>query len=195
MIGPLTAIRSSAPKAVPPTSSHDFPGAGEALDGSYRLDVNRAQQTYNGAPDPQPPNVTTWWAFRTACTPTSCVATGALLDDADHQKASPIGGDKPLVLDFHNGGWQSRPDQVTFACLGPGPDAAPAQQTTTQQIWLQQAQGALRGTMTVNVDSDECGQKGAKIEIPAVAARVSDVPPAVLVPGPPVAAPTSPPGR
>ena len=58
-----------------------FPGAGEALDGSYRIDVNREQQTYNSTPDPQPPNVSTWWAFRTACTPKSCVATGALLDE------------------------------------------------------------------------------------------------------------------
>lgn len=42
---------------------------GEALDGSYRVDVNREQQTYNGSPDRRPPNVNTWWAFRTACAP------------------------------------------------------------------------------------------------------------------------------
>ena len=190
IIGPLTAIRSSAPKAVPPTSSHDFPGVGEALDGSYRLDVNRAQQTYNGAPDPQPPNVTTWWAFRTACTPKSCVATGALLDDADHAKLSAAGGQKPVVLDFRNGAWQSRPETMLFACLGP--DGAPAKQTTTQVIWLQHAHGALRGTMTVTVESNECSQQGATIEIPAVAARVAEVPPGVEVPSPPSTTPPAP---
>jgi serine/threonine-protein kinase len=191
--GPLTAIRSSAPKAAPPTSSHDFPGAGEALDGSYRIDVNREQQTYNSTPDPQPPNVSTWWAFRTACTPKSCVATGALLDE--HGKLSP-GGEKPVVLDFRNGAWQSRPETMLFACLGP--DGAPAKQTTTQVIWLQQSHGALRGTMTVTVESNECSQQGATIEIPAVAARVAEVPPGVEVPSPPsttppALAPTTPP--
>ena len=52
------------------TTSRNFPGPGEALDGSYRVDVNRTEQTYNSTPDPQPPNVSTWWAFRTSCTPT-----------------------------------------------------------------------------------------------------------------------------
>jgi hypothetical protein len=77
----------------------------------------------------------------------SCVATGALLDDADHAKLSAAGGQKPVVLDFRNGAWQSRPETMLFACLGP--DGAPAKQTTTQVIWLQHAQGALRGTMEV----------------------------------------------
>ena len=34
---------------------------------------------------------------------------------------------------------------MLFACLGP--DGAPAKQTTTQVIWLQHAQGALRGAV------------------------------------------------
>jgi serine/threonine protein kinase, bacterial len=191
--GPMTAIRSSAPAAAPTTTtttSHNFPGPGEALDGSYRVDVNRVEQTYNKTPDPQPPNVSTWWAFRTACTPTECVATGAMLDDNDHQKLSPAGGDKPLVLDFRDGAWQSRPDKMLFACLGS--DGSPAQQNTTQAIRLQLLDGALSGTMTVTVDSDECGQQGATIEIPAIAAHVAQVPPGVEVPGPPTVTPPEP---
>jgi serine/threonine protein kinase, bacterial len=189
--GPMTAIRSSAPAAVPTTpSTHNFPAPGEALDGSYRVDVNRAQQTYNSTPDPQPPNVSTWWAFRTSCGPTACIATGTMLDDNDHQNLSPAGGDKPLVLDFRDGAWQSRPEKVTFACLGP--DGAPAKQTTTQNIRLEQSHGALRGTMTVKVNSDECNQQGATIEIPAVAAHVGEVPPGVEVPSPPPIAPPEP---
>jgi serine/threonine protein kinase, bacterial len=191
--GPMTAIRSSAPAAAPTTTtttSHNFPGPGEALDGSYRVDVNRVEQTYNKTPDPQPPNVSTWWAFRTACTPTECVATGAMLDDNDHQKLSPAGGDKPLVLDFRDGAWQSRPDKMLFACLGS--DGSPAQPNTTQAIRLQLLDGALSGTMTVTVDSDECGQQGATIEIPAIAAHVAQVPPGVEVPGPPTVTPPEP---
>lgn len=189
--GPLTAIRSSAPAAAPTTtSSRNFPGPGEALDGSYRVDVNREQQTYNSTPDPQPPNISTWWAFRTSCTPTACVATGTMLDDNDHQNLSPAGGDKPLVLDFRDGAWQSRPDKVLFACLGP--NGAPAKQTTTQAIRLEQSHGALRGAMTVTVNSNECSQQGATIEIPAVAAHVGEVPPGVEVPSPPTIAPPEP---
>jgi serine/threonine protein kinase, bacterial len=188
--GPLTATRSSAPKPAPSTGSHDFPGPGEALDGSYRIDVNRAEQTYNSTPDPQPPNVSTWWAFRTVCTLKSCVATGDLLDDTDHQKLNETGGGKPVVLDFHNGAWQSRPETMLFACVGP--NGAPAKQTTEQAIWLQQAHGALRGTMTITVSSDECAQQGATIEIPAVAVHVGEVPPGVEVPSPPAITPPAP---
>jgi hypothetical protein len=39
-----------------------------------------------------------------------CVATGTLLDDADHQRVSATGGNKPLVLDFRDSAWQSRPE-------------------------------------------------------------------------------------
>jgi hypothetical protein len=61
------------------------------------------------------------------------------------------------------------PETTLFACLGP--DGTPAKQTTAQVIWLQHAHGALRGTMTVTVESNECSQQGATIEIPAVGAR------------------------
>jgi serine/threonine protein kinase, bacterial len=198
LVPPLPAVKRSPPAAAPtPIRSHDFPGPGEVLDGSYRVDINRAQQTYNRLPDPQPPNVSTWWAFRTECAATSCVATGTLLDDNDHQQVSPTGGDKPLVLDFRGGAWQSRQDKVLFACLGP--DGAAATQSTEQTIRLEPAHAALRGIMTIKVESDECHQQGATIDIPAVAAHVSDVPPGVVVPGPPITAPPepapTPPGR
>lgn len=186
---PATSAKGSASAAAPTTSMRNVPGPGETLDGSYRFDVNRAQQTYNDTPDPQPPNVSTWWAFHTLCTPVSCVATGILLDEADHQRVSRKAGDKPLVLDFNDGAWQSRPETVLFACVGP--NGTEAKQTTTQAIRLEQAHGALRGTMTVTVESDECAQKGAGIQIPAVAARVGDVPPGVDVQTPPTTTSTT----
>ncbi|MGH3596084.1 MAG: serine/threonine-protein kinase [Mycobacterium sp.] len=188
---PTTGIHASAPAAAPTTGTRVVPGPGEMLDGSYRVDVNRAQQTYNDTPAPQPPNVSTWWAFRTSCTPTGCVATGTLLDDTDHQRVSPTGGTKPLVLDFRDGAWQSRPETVQFACVGPNGTAA--RQTTNQAIRLQQAHGALRGVMTVTVQSNECAQQGASIQIPAVAARVGDVPAGVDAPTPPTSTSTAPP--
>jgi serine/threonine protein kinase, bacterial len=194
---PTSAIQASAPAAAPTTSARNVPGPGEALDGSYRFDVNRAQQTYNDTPDPQPPNVSTWWAFHTTCIPAGCVANGILLDDTDHQKMSTKAGDKLLILDFRDGAWQSRPETVLFACVGPNGTAA--KQTTTQAISLQQAHGALRGAMTITVESNECAQQGAAIRIPAVAARIGDVPPGITVPTPQTqtqtAAPTTTPTR
>lgn len=61
---------------------------------------------------------------------------------------------------------------MLFACLGT--DGAPAKQTTTRAMWLPYAHGALRGTMTVTVESNECSQ-AATIEIPVVAAHVAEV--------------------
>jgi serine/threonine-protein kinase len=40
------------------------------------------------------------------------------------------------------------------------------------------------GGMTVTVQSDECGQLGAVLRVPAVATRVGEVPPDVPVPDP-----------
>ncbi len=172
------------PPAAAPSRATLTPAPGQELDGSYQVDVNREQQTFNSNPDPQPPNVTTWWAFHSRCTPTGCVAAGIMLDSNNHLVASAQGGDRPLVLDFRDGAWQSRPETVLFPCLGP--TGATAKQTTTQVLSLQpQGNGPLHGVMTVSVESDECGQKGGEIVIPATAGRIGDVPPGVILPEPP----------
>lgn len=190
---------TSRPPAASPKRTPNTPGPGQILDGAYQVDVNREQQTYNDSPDPQPPNVSTWWAFRTSCTPTGCVAAGIMLDDKNHEIASAQGGDHPLVLDFRDGAWQSRPETVRFPCVGP--TGAAAKQTTKQVLSLQpQGNGPLHGVMTVTVQTDECRQQGAEIVIPATAGRTGDVPPGVSVPEPPTspattAAPTTTPTR
>lgn len=188
--GPAPADR--APAAAPTSTASALPGQGQLLDGTYQVDINRAQQTYNDMPNPQPPNVTTWWAFRTDCTPAACVASGVQLNDEDHQTLSPVAGSQPLVFDFRDGAWQSRPETLQFPCVGP--HGEPGTETTTQALSLQpQDHGPLRGVMTVIVQTDECGQQGGHIVIPAVAGRVSDAPPGVTIPGPPVAPAPPPP--
>ncbi len=187
--GRRAAQAAVAPPARPPAAAPGhaapMPAPGQELNGSYQVDVNREQQTYNDNPDPQPPNVSTWWAFHSRCTPTGCVAAGIMLDNNNHLAASAQGGDRPLVLDFRDGGWQSRPETVLFPCLGP--TGAPAKQTTTQVLSLQPTgNGPLHGVMTVSVESDECGQKGAQIVIPATAGRIGAVPPDVILPEPPM---------
>jgi serine/threonine protein kinase, bacterial len=178
------------PAAAPTSSVPATPPPGQQLSGAYQVDVDRSQQTYNGNPDPQPPDVSTWWAFRSSCAPAGCVAAGIMLDDKDHLTPSASGGDRPLVLDFRDGAWQSRPETVRFQCIGPS--GSPGTQTTKQVLSLQpQGNGPMRGVMTVNVETDECGQKGAEIVIPAVAGWIGDVPPGVTVPQPPTSAETS----
>ena len=175
--------------AAPAPSVATRPGPGELLNGVYQLDMNRAQETYNDNDNPQPPNVTTWWAFRSSCDPTGCVADGIEVDGKNHLAARP--SVQPVVLDFRNGAWQSRPVTVQFACIGQ--NGKSAEQTTKQVLTLQpHGNGPLRGDMTINVESNECGQQGATIVIPAVAGRTGSVPPGVTVPAPP---PTTTPTR
>lgn len=178
--GPSSTVR--VPAAVPTTSTASaMPAPDQLLDGTYQVDINRSQQTFNDNPDPQPPDVTTWWAFRSWCTAAGCIASGTQLDDNDHRTASNPGG--TLMLDFRQGAWQSRPETLRFPCIGP--KGAADNETTTQVLSLQpQIHGPLRGTMTVTVETNECGQQGGRITIPAVAGRVSAVPPDVTVPGP-----------
>jgi serine/threonine-protein kinase len=180
---PAAAPTTSA--AAPTTSAAPIP-----LDGTYRIDVARSKQTFNFAPNPQPPDVTTWWAFRSACTATTCVATGTLLDDNGHTHArDPT---QPLILDFANGYWQSRADAVPFPCVGP--NGEPKTQLTLQALSLRlQGRDELVGEMKVIVQSNECGQLHAVVRVPTVATRDSGVPPGVDLPDPAAIPPGTPP--
>lgn len=174
--------------AVTPTPSDNRPSnpsaAPPALNGTYRVDANRAGQKYNGIPNPQPPNVSTWWAVRSSCTPLECTATGVMLDDDDHRTVAKTsdGGDR-LVLDFADGSWRSRPETLQFPCVGS--DGTRGTQTTTQVLSLQPTMhDVLHGEMVVYVKTNECGQRGAQIWVPVVATRVGDVSTEISVPHP-----------
>jgi serine/threonine-protein kinase len=182
---PTTRTSTPAAAAPPPSFAATPPAP---LDGVYRVDIDRTQQTFNDNPDPQPPNVTTWWAFRSSCTPRGCVADAIQLDNNNHQRAT---AEPPIVLDFRNGTWQSRPQTLQFPCVAA--NGIPSKETVTQLLSLQpHANGPLRGMMTVTVQTNECGQQGGQISIPAVAERVGDVPPGVTVPNSAPESPTVP---
>jgi serine/threonine protein kinase, bacterial len=172
---------ASAPAAVPaPPSTPSGPPT--PLDGTYRIEVQRSKQTFNYTPDPQPPDVNTWWAFRSSCTPSYCSAAAIQLDDNDHTQPKSTGG-RPIVMQFTDGQWQSQQDTVQFPCIGPNGSAKT--QTTTQVLMLRpEPQGDLVGEMDVTVQSNECGQKSAVVRVPAVATRNGDTPPGVYVPDP-----------
>jgi serine/threonine protein kinase, bacterial len=172
---------ASAPAGVPPTSSAPS-GPPAPLDGTYRIEVQRAKQTFNYMPDPQPPNVNTWWAFRSSCTPSYCSAAAIQLDDKDHTQPSRPGG-RPVVMRFADGQWQSEPETAQFPCVGP--NGATQTQTMTQVLILRpEPQGDLVGEMDVTVQSNECGQKSAVVRVPTAATRSGDTPPGVFVPDP-----------
>jgi serine/threonine-protein kinase len=188
-----TASPTTRPSAAAPAPTARTPAAAPVpLDGTYRIEVRRAKQTFDYIPDPQPPNVNTWWAFRSSCTPTACTAAGTQLDDNDHTRPKSPGSGPPLVMLFGDGRWRSRPETVQFPCVGPNGIAQT--QTTTQVLSLRpQPEGGLVGEMDVTVQTNECGQRSSVVRIPAVASRSGEVPPAVTVPDPAtVTTPTTP---
>lgn len=158
-------------------------GAPVPLDGTYSLDVERTKQTYNHVADPQPPDVTTWWAFRSSCAPPSCTAAATRLDDTRHLRAVTPGA--PLFLAYGDGRWQSSPVDIRFPCTGS--DGLSQKETATLVLTLQsQPHGDFSGDETLTVQTDECGQQSAVIRIPAVASPHGGVPPGVTVPDPTV---------
>jgi serine/threonine protein kinase, bacterial len=172
--------KTTAPAGASATST--APSAPVPLDGTYRVEVQREKQTFNYVPDPQPPNVQTWWAFRSSCIATACTAAATQLDDDDHTQAmSP--GSSTLVMQFGDGQWQSRPETTQFPCIA-GNGIAQTE-TTSQVLSLRpRPQGDFVGEEEVRVQTNECGQRSAMIRIPALATRSGDVPPAVTVPDP-----------
>lgn len=174
---PSSPPPSSAVPPAPPAVPAPLP-----LNGTYRLQVQRTKQTFNYLADPQPPDVNTWWAFRSTCDETTCTAAATQLDDNDHDRvAAPAV--RQLTMRFRDGRWQSKPEDVQVACVGP--DELTQTQTTTVLLSLRpQPRGDLAGEETVTVQTNECGQRSAVMRIPAVLSRSGNVPPAVTVPDP-----------
>ncbi len=170
---PSSRVAAAAPV---PTSA---PAAPEPLDGTYRLEVERSKQTFNYTADPRPPDVNTWWVFHSSCVAASCTATATSLDGGGHAGASG----RQLIMRFRDGRWQSQPDEVQVACVGP--DGLTQSQATTVVLSLgPQARGELVGEETVTVQTNECGQRSAVERTPAVLRRSGDAPPDAPTEGP-----------
>lgn len=167
------------------------------LDGTYRVESEWTKQTQNGAPSPGP-NENTWWAFRSSCTSTGCVATGTKLDANNHQAASTPA--HTAELHFVDGSWQRTPVQVQIQhprCLGADGKSVVAGADTEMAAWSLEPQpgGTLRGVLTETVITNECGFQGAVTQGPLSATRTGDVPASVTVADPatvPAAPPTNP---
>jgi hypothetical protein len=165
--------------ASPATTSTAPAVAGPVLNGAYRLDFDRARQTRNGAPIANPvPDQTDWWAFRSLCRSSGCVATAVRLSGTNQEEASGIG----RVLRFTDGHWQLAPYIITGPCTGTAPTATDTKTVTWS--WDPQPDGTLHGVDTLTVLTDECGHRGTAFQTPMVVTRVGDVPPTVVLADP-----------
>jgi hypothetical protein len=180
----------------PPTSTPATIAAGPVLLGTYRMDYDWAKRTKNGTLDPSTDTSNAWWAFRSWCRPTGCVATGTKLDDHNPQVArTPADTDE---LHFVDGHWQAAPVQGQIQqqrCLGANGKVIAGAETEAFTWSLEpQPDGTLRGVQTETVLTNECGNQGTVYQTPVVATRTGDVPRSVTVADPALfAAPPAPP--
>jgi hypothetical protein len=174
----VTVADPAGVTASTPTNTPAPPAPGPVLDGAYRFDYDFPDQTINGRPATGPDTMEThWWAFRSLCTSTRCVATGAPLADNNLQEPYGTGA----VLEFTDGRWQTTPyPQHPLPCnTGSGAD------TSTISLSLKpQPDGTLRGVSTMTVLTNECGRKGNVYKTPIAWTRIGDVPPAVILADP-----------
>jgi serine/threonine protein kinase, bacterial len=172
--------------SAPATRTQAPTAAGPVLDGTYRMDFDWAKRTRNGAPEPSADTSNAWWAFRSSCRRTGCVATGTKLDDHNqHVARTPADTDD---LHFVDGHWQSAPDQRQVPrqqCLGAnGTVIAGAETEAFTWSLAPQSDGTLRGVQAETVLTNECAGQGAVVQTPFVLTRTSDVPPGVTVADP-----------
>jgi serine/threonine-protein kinase len=168
----------------PATSTSTYsPVAGQALDGTFRLDFDYAKQTVNGVTVINPPrNDSTWWAFRSVCT-NGCVATGVgLASENPTMKDGMVRATE--VLRFTDGRWQDITHLLPPAkCPGEASGTVTNLETVSWS-WEAQPDGTLHGTQTMTVLTNECGNQGAVRRTPVSATRTGDVPPTVVLADP-----------
>ncbi len=174
---PAGSPAAASPPARPPT----------LLDGTYRFDYDYEKQTINGAPFAiHTTDTTAWWAFRSWCGSTGCVATVTQLDSNNPKVArTPAQSGN---YRFANGHWLSAPVQRQLAqprCLGAGGQVV-AGANTVMLTWSldPQPDGTLRGMKTGTALTNECGFLGQVALAPVVATRTGDVPTGVTVADP-----------
>ncbi|MBP1823102.1 serine/threonine protein kinase [Mycobacterium sp. OAE908] len=170
---PVSVVDRPTISSSPPTIS------GPLLDGTYRLDYDFLSATNNkGVPNLATSNRTYWWAFRSSCAASGCVATGAELDDANYQEASGLS----TVLRFDNGHWHDVPLTLRIECgTSRGSTTATIDPkdlfTVTASLDLEpQPDGTLEGVATQKMETNECALQGTVFIIPVSATRTGDAP-------------------
>ncbi|MGV0634518.1 hypothetical protein ABQE69_08915 [Mycolicibacillus trivialis] len=190
---PSATVAVPAPSPSSVTVTPEAPPSlakGMLLDGTYRIDYDRASATYRNNKRADGGTVhwdysdmpdTVWWAFTSKCNGTDCTATGVALDPHDHSLVSSSGGTD--VMRFERGAWVDvTPYYATSTCTY-ADDGVPMGTSRESRAWsfTPLADGAFRGEMVVTVEGDGCGDAGNTLVTPLTVTRVGDVPPGVLV--------------
>ncbi|MGW4095788.1 serine/threonine-protein kinase [Mycobacterium sp. NPDC004974] len=177
---PSAAIASATDVAIAPSPS------GPVFDGLYRLDYDNLHATLNGTPWPGAGNqiASYWWAFRSTCKSSGCVATSTRMDSSNHAVPHMEGGGMTAVFRFLNNSWQGDPARGSLPCEAP--IVGQAQAMDTALALTPQPDGGLAGVQTTTIQSNECGLQGAVITVPVQSTRIDDVPP-----GSPIADPAA----
>lgn len=188
-VPPGISFPTAAPIAATSNApSSPQPGSGPALNGVYRFDEDNVNSLYDGIriqPDENKKTITTWWAFRSACTASGCAATGTQLNDKDHLES--IGG-HGNVLRYADGRWQDVPFKALISCATftkPNNPAFPGELTAVTGWSLEsQPDGTLKGFRTTDILTSDCNI-GYKKSITTVSAtRTGDVPPNIVLADP-----------
>ncbi len=163
----------------PPAAIATKPVPGDVFNGTYRVDVLYTKTTIeNGKLATISTDGAEWWAFRSACSDSGCVATGAALDDANQQEAAGMSN----VLQLANGRWEDVGHPSVITCQwGRGGENV----VTSKWSWQTNIDGSLNGVRTVSVTTNGCGDAGLVTLTPLRAVRVGDVP-ASVTPADPV---------
>lgn len=187
------AAASEQPSSLPSTDTASAsnvaiapPPIAPVFDGLYRLDYDNPRATLNGNPWPGAGNqiASYWWAFRSACKPSGCVATSTRMDGSNHSVPYAESGGMTAVFRLLNNSWQADPGTGSLPCEAP--IVGQSQAMATALALTPQPDGMLAGAQTTTIQSNECGLQGAVITVPVHATRLEDVPP-----GSPVADPVA----
>jgi hypothetical protein len=189
VVGLIVAITFwiwGSPFAGPPAPPSPKTIAGPALDGIYEIASDNAQQTFNGKPSPAG-DITRYWAFRSVCTSTGCVATAAEVSDTNHQVAND--DHDHSTWRWNNGAWREDPDSTSDLPCDGSTDSPKAASTMVRTL-APQLDGTLKGMEIDTVNDDKCGAatKDGAIKFPIAARRIADSPPG-LVADPAIAVP------
>lgn len=176
-------VQIADPHTVPIPPAAAPPAPGPTLDGTYRMDFDGTNQKTNGVITPGDPEPQ-WWAFRSFCGVTGCVATADELD-ANNTSVPMTASD---VLHFANGHWESATIELLLpTCTVTRNGVTGPQQYPTNRYaktWTPQPDGSLRGMWSLKVITNECGQEGRTIDVPFVATRIGPVPPNAVLADP-----------
>ncbi|EHB48866.1 serine/threonine protein kinase [Mycolicibacterium rhodesiae JS60] len=151
--------------------------AGPVLSGAYRLDFDGDTVSSNGQIRGDSQDSVKWWAFRSVCTTSGCVATAAELDTANPAEASGTAA----VLRLVDGRWTSTAADIRIACGSTPTPEVTMEQTRTFEPF---PDGTLKGSERLTFTSSECGNQGMWIDYPFTATRIGDVPGRVIIADP-----------